>query len=439
MGAGASAVSGPFLEKTDVFLPGRFEPGGGETLTQTPAYHWEAAEHGVGLVYYSTREPDTMLIHFAGLSWEERQRLPRTKVEIDRTGTRYHDYDGFGLHLPGLIVTSRGTAIATCQKRHNSMGDFGNRIDLAISRSRDAGRTWSAPDVLFAEEGTSAVLGSIFEDRAAGTVFVSFWKMPVGVANDLGYFGDYAAQGGGFWLIASTDDGATWSEPARVVPEPNGGGWVGWPNNCVHGIQLAGGPRAGRLVIPAFLYKEGEPGQVPGVRGGLLYSDDGAASWQAGAVLPEGSDEVSVVETAAQGEGGLYVTHRMNTLRTGKRHFARSANGGRTFCQTGQHEDLDERDLHAGLVRCTGPAGEEVLIFSHPGAAGAAREMTVCLSRDGGRTWPVSRVLDPGPSRYSDLAVTADGTILCLYTNGTKRDRDKISAACFNLAWLEGG
>jgi hypothetical protein len=98
-------VSGPFLEKTDVFLPGRFEPGGGETLTQTPAYH-----------------------------------------------------------------------------RHNSMGDFGNPIDLAISRSRDAGRTWSAPEVLFAEEGTSAVLGSIFEDRAARTVFVSFWKMPVGVA-----------------------------------------------------------------------------------------------------------------------------------------------------------------------------------------------------------------------------------------------------------------
>ena len=62
------------------------------------------------------------------------------------------------------------------------MGDFGNRIDLAISRSRDAGRTWSAPEVLFAEEGTSAVLGSIFEDRAARTVFVSFWKMPVGVA-----------------------------------------------------------------------------------------------------------------------------------------------------------------------------------------------------------------------------------------------------------------
>ena len=101
MGAGASAVSGPFLEKTDVFCRAGSSRGGGETLTQTPAYHWEAAEHGVGHVYYSTREPDTMLIHFAGLSWEERQRLPQTKVEIDRTGTRYHDFDGFGLHLPG--------------------------------------------------------------------------------------------------------------------------------------------------------------------------------------------------------------------------------------------------------------------------------------------------------------------------------------------------
>ena len=424
-------MSMPFPQKTDVFLPGQ-----GDVRTPVPDYHWEEVPGVIGRVYRSTREPDTLLIHFEGRSRAERKRLATNKVEIDRSGTRYHDFDGFGLHLPGLIVTSRGTAVATCQKRHRSMADSGNPIEVLSSRSLDGGSTWQEPRVIFSEAGASAILGPIFEDRASRTVYVSFWKIPVEVTDDLGYFGRYAAQGGGFWLLASADDGATWSEPRHVRPEPNAAGWLGWPNNCVHGIQLVEGPRAGRLVMPAFLFKEGEPGQVPGVRGGLLYSDEGAATWKVGAVLPEGSDEVSVAETA---DGGLYLTHRMNTLRTGKRHFARSADGGESFCDHGQHVDLDDRDLHAGLTRCTGADGEEVLLFSHPSAGGPAREMLICLSRDGGRTWPISRVLDPGPTRYSDLAVTADGAILCLYTNGSKRDRDKISAVRFTLDWVAAG
>ena len=128
-------------------------------------------------------------------------------------------------------------------------------------------------------------------------------------------------KGGGFYLLKSTDQGRSWSDPFYVRPEPNAEGWVGWPNNCVHGIQLAAGPCKGRLVMPAFLYKEGEPGQVPGVRGGFLYSDDHGQNWKVGAVLPEGSDEVSLVETAG---GDIYVSYRKNTLATGKRHFARS-------------------------------------------------------------------------------------------------------------------
>ena len=70
-----------------------------------------------------------------------------------------------------------------------------------------------------------------------------------------------------FWLLKSTDEGRTWSAPAHVRPAPNADGWVGWSNNGVHGIQLTRGAHAGRLVIPAFIYKEGEPGQVPGIRG----------------------------------------------------------------------------------------------------------------------------------------------------------------------------
>ena len=114
-------MSEAFFEKIDVFLPGQ-----GETLVQAPAYHWERAEHAVGHIYYSTREPKSVLIHLKGMGRQERDALADTPIEVDLSGLKYHDFDGFGLHLPGLIVTAQGTVIAVCQKRHHSMGDGGH-------------------------------------------------------------------------------------------------------------------------------------------------------------------------------------------------------------------------------------------------------------------------------------------------------------------------
>ena len=420
-------MSKAFFEKIDVFLPGQ-----GEELAQAPVYHWERAEPANAQIYYSTREPKSVLVHLTGLTREEREALADMPIEVDLSALKYHDFDGFGVHLPGLIVTTQGTAIAVCQKRHGSMGDGGNQVDILMSRSEDGGSTWQRQEVIFEEAGAYTYLGPIFEDCTMGTVFVAFWKMPADILDDLGYFSEYAKGGGGFYLLKSTDQGRSWSAPLYVSPRPNAEGWVGWPNNCVHGIQLVFGPRKGRLVIPAFLYKEGEPGQVPGVRGGLLYSDDGGQSWNAGAVLPEGSDEVSLVETAA---GGTYVSYRKNTLATGKRHFARSIDYGETFSEHGQHEEVPDANLHAGLVRYREgeEVGDDILLFSNPSPA---KDMTIRMSRDEGRSWDISRRVERALSRYSDLAVTADGTILCLYTNGVVRDREKISVARFNLEWL---
>lgn len=420
-------MSEAFFEKIDVFLPGQ-----GETLTQAPAHHWERAEGANAQIYYSTREPKSALVHLTGLTREERKALADMPIKVDLSALKYHDYDGFGVHLPGLIVTTQGIAIAVCQKRHGSMGDGGNQVDILMSRSEDNGATWQRQEVIFEEEGAFTYLGPIFEDCITGTIFVAFWKMPADILDDLGYFSEHAKQGGGFYLIKSTDQGQNWSDPFDVNPEPNTDGWIGWPNNCVHGVQLTFDPRRDRLVIPAFLYKEGEPGQVPGVRGGLLYSDDGGQIWKAGAVLPEGSDEVSLVETA---EGGIYVSYRKNTRATGKRHFARSTDYGEAFCEHGQHEEVPDTNLHAGLIRYRRNKGktEDILLFSNPSPA---KDMTIRISHDEGRSWNISRRLERGLSRYSDLAVTPDGTILCLYTNGVVRDREKISVARFNLEWL---
>jgi sialidase-1 len=59
--------------------------------------------------------------------------------------------------------------------------------------------------------------------------------------------------------------------------------------------------------------------------------------------------------------------------------------------------------------------------------------MTIRMSEDGGKTWPVSKVLYEGSSAYSDLAIAADQTILCLYEAD---DYTQLRLARFNLEWL---
>jgi sialidase-1 len=74
-------------------------------------------------------------------------------------------------------------------------------------------------------------------------------------------------------------------------------------------------------------------------------------------------------------------------------------------------------------------AGKEI-----PVGRGKRENLSIKLSRDDGKTWPVNKTLDAGPSAYSDLAVLPDGTVLCLYEKGSD-----IVAARFNLEWLTGG
>ncbi len=72
------------------------------------------------------------------------------------------------------------------------------------------------------------------------------------------------------------------------------------------------------------------------------------------------------------------------------------------------------------------------------------KNITVRMSYDEGKTWPVAKVVDPGDAGYTDMAVAPDGTIFLAYergdTNGEKVFSSKyLSVARFNLAWLTGG
>ena len=57
--------------------------------------------------------------------------------------------------------------------------------------------------------------------------------------------------------------------------------------------------------------------------------------------------------------------------------------------------------------------------------------MTVRLSYDEGKSWPVSRLVHEGPSAYSSLAILHDGTIGLLYEGGEEHPYEGITFARF--------
>ncbi len=83
------------------------------------------------------------------------------------------------------------------------------------------------------------------------------------------------------------------------------------------------------------------------------------------------------------------------------------------------------------------------LLFVNPCVPGTQerRNLTVRLSYDEGRTWPVSKTAEPGFGGYSDLSVLPDGTILCLYEGGDPDGRgySRLVVARFGLEWLTDG
>jgi len=64
--------------------------------------------------------------------------------------------------------------------------------------------------------------------------------------------------------------------------------------------------------------------------------------------------------------------------------------------------------------------------------------MTVRLSYDDGRTWPVSKILHDGPAAYSCLAVLENGEIACFYEADDKNRYQSMIFEKFSLGWLTG-
>jgi sialidase-1 len=96
--------------------------------------------------------------------------------------------------------------------------------------------------------------------------------------------------------------------------------------------------------------------------------------------------------------------------------------------------------LGSGRIVFANPDSSEPREAARPEGNFKRQNVTVRLSEDDGRTWPVKRVIEPGISGYTDLASGADGKIYCIYERGSPVGVDTtiryLTVARFNLDWL---
>ncbi len=263
-------------------------------------------------------------------------------------------------------------------------------------------------------------------------------------------------------LWRSRDHGVTWEEePITVLPNQAmraAGDAAVLPGSvhfggCESGITLApieqGAPY--RLLMPARYQPYGSNDREYWADNfnTSVFSDDGGRTWQVSGFFPEGwTGEGTLAELA---DGRVYYNSRTHDPATHQRRMAHSDDRGATWTDLRVLENLYDGGgydrgygCNAGLVRLP-IEGQDLLLFSTPDTRGGGRvRMTVWASFDGGRTWPIKRLVYEGPSAYSSLAVgragtPSEGVAFLLFEGGPDGRYSAMQLARFNLSWLLQG
>ena len=241
-------------------------------------------------------------------------------------------------------------------------------------RSKDEGRTWSAPRVLF--DGPFDDRDPHIAQMRDGTVVCSFFT--------------YRPQPGGKMLcdtclVTSRDGGETWeTEPQVVAP----------------GLaKLGPGARvARRHTHPRRVYRGRQRRPI----GGVIRSTDAGKTWCAPIPIGKGSGVRLDAETdfVRLKDGTLYAALRGDRVNM---HFATSPDSGLTWSPV---KDIGFPGHCPHFTRLS--TGEILLTHRLP-------QTSLHISRDEGKTWQGPYQIDTTGGAYASTVELKDGSVLVVY------------------------
>jgi sialidase-1 len=326
--------------------------------------------------------------------------------------------------IPAIIKNKQGHLLAFAEGRVNGSGDFGD-INIVLKISRNQGRTWSALTTLVDFQDLQAgnptpVLDESDPRFPKGRIFL-FYNTGNNHENEI-------REGKGLrevWYMTSIDGGMTWSSAVNItsqVHRPNQPSrnsaysfkedWRHYANGPGHAMQFNQGPHAGRLLIAAN-HSEGPRGERGSdYRAHIFYSDDHGDTFHLGASIAiPGSNESSATEISG---GKLLMNIRNQRGDIRQRIIGLSDDGGATWKETYFDPQLPDPICQGSILTIAQKKGPFTLAFSNAADTKNRDNLTIRISQDDGRTWPITIPVDNGASAgespkdftaYSDLVL----------------------------------
>ncbi len=348
--------------------------------------------------------------------------------KIDVFSARTHGF--YTYRIPTLAYTQKGSLLAFAEARIGNMSDWAG-MSLVMRRSFDKGKTWEPMKKLVSSEKKPVHNAVAIIPKVSSKIHFLYCQ-------------NYNQA----FYMESENDGQTFSEPEDITyvfeefkPEFKYRVFGTGPGK---GIQL----ESGRFIVPVWLGRR--KSHYPSIAS-VIYSDDNGKNWHRSEIilgsLPNTGEPV-VVEL----DGGSVLLNIRNTAEESRRAISISKNGASDWSEPVFDYSLLEPACFASIIRLSKVKKEDRnrILFVNPDSIEGKpipvsnirprKNLTVKLSYDECKTWPVSKTIDPGLSGYADLAVGDDYTIYCLYERNCPMNKDwdteALTLARFNLEWL---
>ena len=272
----------------------------------------------------------------------------------------------------------------------------------AIFEMQDLYKSTRIPNIVTAADGSILAFGNSGRMVRRSTDEGKTWSKPAKVGPDAGGSAIVDTVNGDVMVVRSRsgflwrskDHGQTWKRE-EIEVKPNAVG-LGSPKNAgvqttcsESGITLQYGKHKGRLLMPARIQPpKGSNAQEywPYNYNTAIYSDDRGKTWRTSGPVQSGTGEGTLAELS---NGNIYYNSRSHMSVDHKRRIAWSYDGGHMWTDWSVSNDLFEvgqpfyfkygtkpsYGCNAGLVRLPLEAtgGKDVLLFSTPDNPGKSR------------------------------------------------------------------
>lgn len=337
--------------------------------------------------------------------------------------------------IPAIAIAKNGEVITSTDARWDQDGDLPGKISVMIKTSSDNGVSWNDHKEITKSDNRGNGDSSLVVDRKTGTILCMY-------NGGAGLFTSTSYDPMHLYCIRSTDNGKTWGDAVDLTSSVYSQlctSCTSERQNWQSSFMTSGAVcqmRNGRVILAGVVYKSQSDNKVLSNYG--LYSDDLGKTWTLGsgqAYRP--GDEAKIVELD---DGRLAMSVRQKKT-VGHRIFVYSKDQGETWEDPTDINDIYDPECNGDFIRYTSIIDgydKSRLLHTIPFSKQYRANISILMSYDEGKTWPISKVIWARDGTYSTCSIDKDGGIHVYYEKAVPPCFD-MTHTKLSLEWLTDG